>query len=94
MATLTIRFPDVLKDKMKVCADEMGLSLNSFVMVAIDAYLRGRAPEKVNDVKESLKPESFPQVAAKNPDRPIPKVGRNDPCPCGSGKKYKKCHGA
>jgi uncharacterized protein YecA (UPF0149 family) len=21
-------------------------------------------------------------------------VGRNDPCPCGSGKKYKKCHGA
>jgi preprotein translocase subunit SecA len=24
----------------------------------------------------------------------VPKVGRNDPCPCGSGKKYKKCHGA
>ncbi|MBV9690575.1 MAG: SEC-C domain-containing protein [Ktedonobacteraceae bacterium] len=24
----------------------------------------------------------------------IQKVGRNDPCPCGSGKKYKKCHGA
>jgi uncharacterized protein YecA (UPF0149 family) len=22
-----------------------------------------------------------------------PKVGRNDPCPCGSGKKYKRCHG-
>jgi preprotein translocase subunit SecA len=21
------------------------------------------------------------------------KVGRNDPCPCGSGKKYKRCHG-
>jgi preprotein translocase subunit SecA len=26
--------------------------------------------------------------------RANPKVGRNDPCPCGSGKKYKKCHGA
>jgi SEC-C motif-containing protein len=25
--------------------------------------------------------------------RPEPKVGRNDPCPCGSGKKYKKCCG-
>jgi preprotein translocase subunit SecA len=25
--------------------------------------------------------------------RESPKVGRNDPCPCGSGKKYKKCHG-
>ncbi|MFD1712172.1 preprotein translocase subunit SecA [Ottowia sp. GY511] len=24
----------------------------------------------------------------------IPRVGRNDPCPCGSGKKYKQCHGA
>ncbi len=28
------------------------------------------------------------------PVRVEPKVGRNDPCPCGSGKKYKKCHGA
>ena len=26
--------------------------------------------------------------------REAPKVGRNDPCPCGSGKKYKKCHGS
>ena len=26
--------------------------------------------------------------------RQAPKVGRNDPCPCGSGRKYKKCHGA
>lgn len=25
--------------------------------------------------------------------RPAPKIGRNDPCPCGSGKKYKKCCG-
>jgi preprotein translocase subunit SecA len=25
--------------------------------------------------------------------RTMPKVGRNDPCPCGSGKKYKNCHG-
>lgn len=25
------------------------------------------------------------------PDGPSPEVGRNDPCPCGSGKKYKKC---
>jgi preprotein translocase subunit SecA len=23
----------------------------------------------------------------------VPKVGRNEPCPCGSGKKYKHCHG-
>jgi preprotein translocase subunit SecA len=31
-----------------------------------------------------------PQTVVRQGD----KVGRNDPCPCGSGKKYKKCHGA
>jgi preprotein translocase subunit SecA len=31
--------------------------------------------------------------AAVQVKRDAPKVGRNDPCPCGSGKKYKKCHG-
>ena len=30
---------------------------------------------------------------AQQPMRASPKVGRNDPCPCGSGKKYKQCHG-
>ncbi len=30
----------------------------------------------------------------KDKDDPYANVGRNDPCPCGSGKKYKKCHGA
>lgn len=35
------------------------------------------------------------ESAPKKPElRKEPKVGRNDPCPCGSGKKYKKCHGA
>jgi preprotein translocase subunit SecA len=33
-------------------------------------------------------------AAVKTIVRDQPKVGRNDPCPCGSGKKYKKCHGA
>jgi preprotein translocase subunit SecA len=33
-------------------------------------------------------------AAIKPVRRDEPKVGRNDPCPCGSGKKYKKCHGA
>jgi preprotein translocase subunit SecA len=35
--------------------------------------------------------------AAPEPRRPVqaaPRIGRNDPCPCGSGKKFKKCHGA
>ena len=46
--------------------------------------------------------ESAQRQAARNVNRPAsatqpakaePKVGRNDPCPCGSGKKYKNCHG-
>lgn len=43
--------------------------------------------------------ERAQEAAAKNPDHkadsPLQKrIGRNDPCPCGSGKKYKKCCGA
>jgi preprotein translocase subunit SecA len=35
-----------------------------------------------------------PAPARPQPVRVAQKVGRNEPCPCGSGKKYKKCHGA
>ncbi len=39
-------------------------------------------------------PEEGEEGAAQQPiQRQHPKVGRNDPCPCGSGKKYKQCHG-
>jgi preprotein translocase subunit SecA len=34
-----------------------------------------------------------PQAAVHMNTDNVPKVGRNDPCPCGSGKKYKQCHG-
>ncbi|MGF6857836.1 preprotein translocase subunit SecA [Paraburkholderia sp. CI3] len=34
-----------------------------------------------------------PQAAVHMNADNVPKVGRNDPCPCGSGKKYKQCHG-
>ena len=38
--------------------------------------------------------EAAPTPAVSTPQtRQGPKVGRNDPCPCGSGKKYKQCHG-
>jgi preprotein translocase subunit SecA len=38
--------------------------------------------------------EKRPRAKQETVVRTQPKVGRNDPCPCGSGKKYKKCHGA
>lgn len=40
----------------------------------------------VSEVQTSAGAQSIPIPA-------VPKVGRNDPCPCGSHKKYKKCHG-
>ncbi|MBN1587673.1 MAG: preprotein translocase subunit SecA [Candidatus Omnitrophica bacterium] len=42
-----------------------------------------------------MPPPQRPQGGAPQPfQREMAKVGRNDPCPCGSGKKFKKCHGA
>jgi preprotein translocase subunit SecA len=37
--------------------------------------------------------EAADAVSKAKPIRSGPKVGRNDPCPCGSGKKYKQCCG-
>jgi len=46
---------------------------------ALEAHQQGRMAEEGEAVKQIV--------------REAPKVGRNDPCPCGSGKKYKKCCG-
>jgi uncharacterized protein YecA (UPF0149 family) len=35
---------------------------------------------------------SLPTVPRAQSDK-MPRVGRNDPCPCGSGNRYKECHG-
>ena len=45
----------------------------------------GQMPQQAPKPQDARKPETF--------RREMPKVGRNDPCPCGSGKKYKKCCG-
>jgi preprotein translocase subunit SecA len=65
---------------------------------------RRRAPERIQAVHQSVDglqvakergaAKSSPQTAGKpQPVRVGEKIGRNDPCPCGSGKKYKHCHG-
>jgi preprotein translocase subunit SecA len=51
---------------------------------------RQAAREKQLVMAHASAAEPEPQVTVK---REAEKVGRNDPCPCGSGKKYKKCHG-
>src|SRR5580658_837088 len=63
------------------------------------------APQRLPDVARQLERKQQRQqkdlqyqtgAAQAEPPKPVraaAKVGRNDPCPCGSGKKYKKCHG-
>src|ERR1035437_941540 len=48
-------------------------------------------------IREYVAQRVVPGASDQRPVQPAnrtEKVGRNDPCPCGSGKKYKKCHGA
>ena len=60
------------------------------VMFALDERLRLAGLDPVFAAEDSDQETEEPEP----PPAPSGKVGRNDPCPCGSGKKYKKCHGA
>ncbi len=73
----------------------------------MDARQASRNVAENEIVDASVIPDAAESSAEELPDRPppkaevpplpiseySPKVGRNDPCPCGSGRKYKKCHG-
>jgi preprotein translocase subunit SecA len=63
---------------------------------------QNRRPQEMQFVHPTLAAGGAPEpgegeeevaVAQKPVTRRQPKIGRNDPCPCGSGKKYKQCHG-
>jgi preprotein translocase subunit SecA len=53
-------------------------------------------PDADGLVQSDAAPGGGPRPLLDRPPAPNPyaEVGRNDPCPCGSGKKFKKCHGA
>ncbi|MEO7478532.1 MAG: preprotein translocase subunit SecA [Lysobacteraceae bacterium] len=51
------------------------------------------APEPGEDGEMARMADQAPGIAPMPIMREGPKIGRNDPCPCGSGKKYKQCHG-
>jgi len=54
----------------------------------------GLAASHAQQERAANTPVSTPDARPVTIRRDQPKVGRNDPCPCGSGKKYKRCHGA
>jgi uncharacterized protein YecA (UPF0149 family) len=45
-------------------------------------------------LQQGRAPAELPQVLAEREAARFAGIGRNDPCPCGSGQKFKKCHGA
>jgi preprotein translocase subunit SecA len=72
------------------------LTLNHPQSEAIPAFAAAR-PSRAEAVAAPEAPQPARvggDDAVKTVRREEPKVGRNDPCPCGSGKKYKRCHGA
>ncbi|MCT2535512.1 SEC-C metal-binding domain-containing protein [Aquibacillus koreensis] len=54
-------------------------------------FLKGYAPLELGEKKKEDSPP--PPEATKPSSKKVVKIGRNEPCPCGSGKKYKKCCG-
>ena len=74
--------------------DEMIRSINNDTIKYI-LHIAVRKEEKIE--REEVAKETFTNQDTTLKRKPVVKnsrVGRNDPCPCGSGKKYKNCHGA
>lgn len=73
-------------------ADDSGIV--EFEASYVQGGLRDRHHERAKFVKKDgvwLYDEG--EIVPETIVRAAPKVGRNDPCPCGSGKKFKQCHG-
>jgi len=78
---------------------ELSPAETELVMFALDERLRlhGMAPVFEAEMHAEYDHDEVAEAAATTTPAPDPstmKAGRNDPCPCGSGKKFKKCHGA
>jgi preprotein translocase subunit SecA len=58
-----------------------------------DMQFRHAEVSALETESDEEQPEAGPTPVAKPYIRDIDKVGRNDPCPCGSGRKFKQCHG-
>ncbi len=61
--------------------------------LAAQGLAGGAAAQPVDQLADAMTGSAFNEQA-QTVRREMPKVGRNEPCPCGSGKKFKHCHGA
>jgi preprotein translocase subunit SecA len=87
-------------DAVSAEEDRMGLQRSQTIHGAFDIFTssgeaQAPAPEQAPRQQLITNRGGADGPAKRAPAvRTAPAVGRNDPCPCGSGKKYKKCHGA
>ena len=74
---------------------ELAINLDDLEPLEIDEELEDLAPDLIPVSVETLHHRRLARQSQHGLpfERAQPKVGRNDPCPCGSGKKYKKCCG-
>jgi preprotein translocase subunit SecA len=59
----------------------------------VDQFASGSGPDDASAQQQASPPPGRRPQKPQTVVHDQPKVGRNDPCPCGSGKKYKQCHG-
>jgi preprotein translocase subunit SecA len=71
---------------------ELPPQLKNFIESRPEFQIPGSAPASQGGEEAGL-PSGGDRQAVVTVKRTVPKVGRNELCPCGSGKKYKKCHG-
>lgn len=87
--------PDIL-ERLAIISHEAGESnrASEYDALYIEAFKQAeqiRKEQVVSGMAEMIK--SFESKPESHPPITVVKIGRNDPCPCGSGKKYKKCCG-
>jgi preprotein translocase subunit SecA len=70
------------------------MTTNNPSAAGIPAFAGARSTNSVPEEETPRPARTGGDDVIKTVRREEPKVGRNDPCPCGSGRKYKKCHGA
>lgn len=108
-AKLNLRLPPDLRAEAATQAEASGISLNAWLTLGVRNWVsykrrefqqiaarpvdhRHRPPPRTAASRKGTtasRPAASPAPAA----QAFPKVGRNDPCPCGSGLKFKRCHG-
>ena len=99
----TLKTPSIIKhagvgsflvNRAEVSRKEYESRVSQRTKERIAEHYKRELPRLVGSDLLRVQYADYLQEVVPPPVMPEGKVGRNDPCPCGSGKKYKKCHGA